>query len=82
MLQKEFPLHFEGVVVNALIWHSSPAVLVPDWAVDVRIPYAARGRSKGLGLAVPQARHGRPVRAVDLERQKIVAVDIVRTRRS
>src|SRR5690606_24367914 len=75
VLKYELPLHLEGVVVNALVRHAGPAVLVVDRAVDVGIPDAARRGGEALGLAVAQAGDGGAVGAVNVQGEQVVAID-------
>ena len=56
-----------------LLRHLLPAVEVVQRALDVRIPDRARRRAVGLDPAIAQARDGRALRAIHLQRQQIVA---------
>src|SRR5690606_35259160 len=78
--EEQLPLDLERVVVNALVRNAHPAVLVFDRAVHVRIPNATRRGGDGLGFAIAQAGDSGAVRAVNVQRQQVVAVNAGRPR--
>src|SRR6185295_6665508 len=74
VLQKELPLRLEGVVV-AFIRHLLPAGEEVDRLRDVRIPHRLWCGFIALKKTLAQAGDGASLRAVDLEREQIVAPD-------
>src|SRR5690606_9539266 len=72
--EEQLPLDLERIVVNALVRHADPAVLVFDRAVDVGVPDAARRGGDGLGFAIAQTGDGGAVGAVYVQGQQVVAI--------
>ena len=81
MLQKHFPLHFEGILVLAVIGQRLPVLAEVERVWHVRIPRGLRRVDAVLHPALAQAGDRAAVRAVDLEGQQVIAIDAHRPRR-
>src|SRR5207344_1338433 len=73
MLQEQLPLRFEGIVPGHIVRYLLPALGKIDGLRDVWIPYRLGRVDARLRQAAPQPCDRRPVRAVDLQSQQIIA---------
>ena len=75
VLEEQLPLGLEGVVVGQVRRHLLPAGIEIDRLLDVRIPDRPRRDAVVLHAAAAQSGHRAALRAVDLQRQEIIAAD-------
>ena len=75
VLEEQLPLGLEGVVVGQIRRHFLPAGVEVDRLIDVGIPDRPRRDAVVLDAAAAQSGHRAALRAVDLQRQEIVAAD-------
>src|SRR6185295_2121041 len=71
--QEQLPLRFEGIVPGHIVRYLLPALEKIDGLRDVWIPYRLGRVDARLRQAAPQPCDRRPVRAVDLQSQQIIA---------
>src|SRR5437762_3040541 len=75
MSDEHLPLDLEAVVVDLVIRDLLPAAAKIDGLPLVRIPDRPRRRLARLDHAIGEPGNRGPVRAIDLERDEVVAVD-------
>src|SRR5438105_9890244 len=73
MTDKKLPLDLETVVVRRRIGYFLPTVVEVERLLFIRVPDRTRRVHACLASTFGETRNGRSVRAVDLERDQVVA---------
>ncbi len=73
--QKHLPLHLECVVEFGVVRHFGPLIAELDWVRQIGIPYGAGRVDAMLNLAVAQSGHGAAFGSIDVEIEKLIAIN-------